>query len=598
MLFSTFCFHISVITLLVGIGLAVSLYKGEYKKGRVLSPIRCMWGSVFFSGVVLMLPIYVRAFAGDALCGLRALLMALYSAMRQFILDGDLETILAYSEELSHGLRVGYSLTGMVLHVLAPILTFGFVMSFFRNLSSYRELLFHYRAPLYIFSELNDKALVLAESIKNKDPKGLLIFTDVFENKEEPIFELCERVRELKGICFRRDIVDINWRMHSAKSEVSLFVIGEDESENIDQAIKLKEAYKADANFRLYIFASGAESEMLFTTAEKDGMRIRRCNPIRALINQNLYQEGDVYFRKAIKQENNERLISVVIIGLGQYGMEMLKSLAWFCQMDGYRVEIHGFDQNPNIGDVLKMQCPELMSPERNGVYGDGEAQYSIAIHSGVDVDTVQFAEELNRIPCISHVFVALGSDGLNAGKAVDIRMLCERRKQHPVIQAIVYSPLKSRAMEKITDYRGHPYDIRFIGDLQRMYSEEVIIDSELENIALQRHLKWGEEREFWAYEFNYRSSVAAAIHMKMRILCKIPGADKRSEDLSEEEKQIIEKLEHRRWNAYMRSDGYIFSGSTLKSSRNDLAKMHHDLVSYHRLSKEEQRKDSQIGAK
>ena len=83
---------------------------------------------------------------------------------------------------------------------------------------------------------------------------------------------------------------------------------------------------------------------------------------------------------------------------------------------------------------------------------------------------------------------------------------------------------------------------------------------------------------------------------MKARIACGIPGADKKEEELTEKERNIIETLEHRRWNAYMRAEGYVYSGSKDKSSRNDLAKMHHDLVDYASLSDEEKRKDSRIG--
>ena len=125
-----------------------------------------------------------------------------------------------------------------------------------------------------------------------------------------------------------------------------------------------------------------------------------------------------------------------------------------------------------------------------------------------------------------------------------------------------------------------------------------MIIDSELEEDALRIHMKWGKEEEFWTYEYNYRSSMASAIHMKARIACKIPGADKMEKDLTEEERDIIEVLEHRRWNAYMRAEGYVFSGSKEKSSRNDLGKMHHDLVDFSSLSEEEKRKDSKVGTK
>ena len=50
------------------------------------------------------------------------------------------------------------------------------------------------------------------------------------------------------------------------------------------------------------------------------------------------------------------------------------------------------------------------------------------------------------------------------------------------------------------------------------------------------------------------------------------------------------------RWNAYMRSEGFIYSGSTDKASRNDLAKIHNDLIPFEGLDEEEKRKDSIIG--
>ena len=89
---------------------------------------------------------------------------------------------------------------------------------------------------------------------------------------------------------------------------------------------------------------------------------------------------------------------------------------------------------------------------------------------------------------------------------------------------------------------------------------------------------------------------MASAIHMKARVLCGIPGADKEESELTIEERDIIEPLEHRRWNAYMRSEGYVYSGSPEKSSRNDLAKKHHNLVYFDSLTEEDKRKDSSVG--
>ena len=73
--------------------------------------------------------------------------------------------------------------------------------------------------------------------------------------------------------------------------------------------------------------------------------------------------------------------------------------------------------------------------------------------------------------------------------------------------------------------------------------------------------------------------------------------AHKTEAELTIPERNQLEDLEHRRWNAYMRSEGFIYSGSVDKASRNDLAKMHNDLVPFERLDEEEKRKDSIIGS-
>jgi len=515
--------------------------------------------------------------------------------MRLFVLDGEYDVIHEFTADLPQSIRSGYSLVSAALYVLAPVMSFGFVLPFFKNVSAYRRLIFHYFSDIYVFSELNEKSLTLAASLK-KPSRCLIIFTDVFENNEESTFELCEKAQELRAVCFRKDIVDINWGFHHPSSKVFLFTIGEEETENIDQSVKLVDYYGDKSNFRLYIFASRAESEALFHDVRGDGMRIRRINSFRSLISQNLYQNGYSLFRSAIDTGQGQKKISAVLLGIGQYGVEMLRALPWFCQMDGYDVAVYAFDRDSNAEEKFIAQCPELMSPDKNGVYEAGEARYKIRIFAGIDVETKRFMDIIQEIGPISYVFTSLGDDSDNIRAAINMRMLCERENMHPTIQAIVHNSKKKRALERITDYRGNAYHIEFIGDLETAYSEGVIIDSELERIALERHLKWGKEADFWAYEYNYRSSIAAAIHLKMRILCGIDGAAKKEEELTDAQRDTIMQLEHRRWNAYMRSEGYIFSGSTRKSSRNDLAKMHHDLVPFHRLNEEEKRKDPRVG--
>ena len=493
-------------------------------------------------------------------------------------------------------LDVIYQVWAATLFVLAPIFTFGFVMSLFKNLSAYLKYILSFFKEVYVFSELNEKSLVLANDIKSKNQRVSIVFTDVFEENEESTYELIENAKKLGSICFKKDILVINFNNHSKKRSISFFAIGSNETENLNQSLKLIENYRDRENTHIYIFSTKIESELLLTAIDKGVVKVRRINEVQSLVNRVLYEQGCVLFDSAREVSDGNKKISAIVVGMGSHGTEMVKALTWFGQMDGYKLEINAFDRDPLSEEQFVAVAPELMSPDYNGVEIEGEAQYKITVHPGIDVTSITFANEISKITDATYVIVALGNDDVNINTAVNLRMYFERLKIHPVIQAIVYNSQQKNALKGIKNYRGQEYDIEFIGDVESSYTEDVIIDSELEEDALKRHLKWGKEEEFWTYEYNYRSSMASAIHMKARIQCKIPGATKSENELTEEERNIIEVLEHRRWNAYMRAEGYVFSGSKEKSSRNDLAKMHHDLVDFSSLTDEEKRKDSKVG--
>ncbi len=206
--------------------------------------------------------------------------------------------------------------------------------------------------------------------------------------------------------------------------------------------------------------------------------------------------------------------------------------------------------------------------------------------HDGIDVRGSRFEEELSRIDDPCFVFVSLGDDELDAETAVALRAFYRRRGSMPQILSVVHSPGACRNLASIRNFKGEPYDIRFVGDYDSLFSCETIRSSSLEREALARHLQSGKEEDFWNHDYNYRSSMASALHRRMKIACGIPGAALPPEERSEEERLALRILEHRRWNAYVRSEGYRLG------PRDDLAKTHPCLVPFDELSPEEKEKD------
>ena len=586
------CYLLSIACLVGMILFCIGAARGLWGKRFKGHLFKILFATVFFSSAIMFLP--VNSFESPAgFWGiLRSALLSLFTAMQTFGMGCEYEVIKAGIADCPPCLNSLYQVWSSVLFVIAPVFTFGFALSFFKNVISHiRYRVFYRNRDVYIFSEVNERSVALARSIKENKGRSsriALVFTDVFEINEESNFELMDQVKKLGAISFKNDILVVDFSKHSAKKSISFFAIGEDQTENLNQTIKLIERYKDRDHTNVYFFSTNIQSEILFSALDKGKIKARRINEVRSLINRVLYEKGEMFFDVDQRDADGNKHISAMIIGMGQHGTEMVKALSWFCQMEGYSFEINAFDKDKHAKGKFKAQAPALLTPE-----------YNINIHSGYDVDTARFAKAVSKIDNTSYILVALGDDDKNISTAVYLRMCFERLGKKPIIQAIVYNTHQKKALQGITNFKKQEYKIDFIGDLETSYSEDVIVNSALESEALKVHMLYSNDpEEFWSYEYNYRSSAATAIHNRAKVKCNVIGMDKPDSERTDEERERLERLEHRRWNAYMHSEGYIYSGSNDSKSRNDLAKMHHNITHYDELSDEDKRKDSRVATK
>lgn len=542
---------------------------------------------VFLSTALLCASFHVNTaeFNGQVVDVSQVALLAIFETLCAFTMNLDYDFVTESTQNIEGVLHSAYIIYAALLFVLAPLLTFTVVLSFFKNISAYIQYLKHYNWDVYVFSELNEKALSIAKSVKHK--KIVFVFADVYSDDDEKMSELIQKAKKLNGICFQKDVLDINLNIHNKEKSITFFLIGEGESENVEQTLVLSSVYENRPNTKIYTFSIDVESELLLSTMGNQNLKMYRINEIRSRINRMLYLDGKKLFDNAKELENGKKLISAVIVGMGRFGTEMTKTLAWFCQMEGYEIEITCIDANPEIESLFSARYPELVDKKFSGDdVPFGEAKYKINFIS-CNVEGSDFISTIKKLENTTYMLVALGTDKDNIKTSVYLRQLTQQMGIEPQIQAMVFDTKKKNALKDVKIYSGTPYDVEFIGDIESTYSEEVIINSELEKTALGRHLKWGEECDFWKYEYNYRSSLASAMHKKLKSDLGIPGCDKLPEERTEEELMLIRVLEHKRWNAYMRSEGYQYG-----EIRNNLAKLHPCLVPFNDLPLKEQLKD------
>ena len=634
------------------ISVAIYTYEGrnswsekekKFTKRNIRTTVSLLFFIVFTSSFFLFLPIYWEYFVSEengVLRFVKSIFLSVHNTIRLFIVDGEYDIIKDFLADKDGITQLLFSMLSALIYVFAPALTFSFVMTFFYRLINGNRMATALRRDMYVFSELNEKSLTFAEDIRKEHSKASIVFADVYEDsEEESISEKIERARSLRAICLKNDITDIRFGYQLSKRKLYLILIGADEDENMQQSLKLIEKYKHYPRTALYLISYRDEAEAVFDgvgydlESEESGKKgsknhgginkhlaqskeylieFHRINPARDLIDNLLYNSGTKLLEGMNENRENKEPVKtgVIILGLGEYGSRLLRALSWYLQMDNYRAEINVFDSDKNAEKRMKSLCPCLLCENLNRKEIEGEAYYDIKIHPDTDVFSDDFLKAVEKLKNTTYVFISMGNGETNIKAAMSLRVQFERMGIHPIIQAVSYSDEMNGIWEKHLKYKGNSYDIDFVGTLEDQYKESVIFRSELQKRAFALHMSYYDESsgesaksyalKFWNSEYNYHSSIASIIHMEAKKYCNIPGftetvvngktieiKDLDPGSMSDADKKTLQILEHKRWNSYVRSDGYIFG-----ETRNDLGKIHHDLVPYDNLENKERGKD------
>lgn len=615
------CLSVAVIigALVISILLSVKCHKDDIENThQLLSPLQVFTVCFFFAVVIMLYPVNFIMMGETGFWGvLKSILLSIQYALQVFTVNIGFDSVQSImgSADVDQTLSMIYTVYASVLFVVSPALTAGFILSLFKETSALLKYSLYPKADIYLMSELNEKSITLAHNIKrspNVTGRRLIVFAGVNKSSDGNS-ELLIKAKKLGAICLKREITHVGLKPTERNIHRKFYFISEDEDVNIKQSLelieRLREKYDTDKT-ELYVFANSTESETLLNSVDIGRMKVRRVNENRNLVWQTL-REVSIFDNPFIDGGSKEKQLNIVVVGSGHYGTELLKTVCWLGQMPWYSLTISVFDKDKDCKEKVKCIAPELIS--KSGVKQEGEANYTINFYPETDVESSEFIEKLNTIGYITSVFVTLGSDRVNIDTAIKIRVALLRDNKYsslqPSIYPVVYSQSRTETAKKgkrlITAknaenapeliYNIGKYNLHFIGNITKCYSLENIEQSALEKEAADYHLCWahssGNENQieedklkFNKFEYYRSSSMAQAIYIEY--LKKLKSIQEMI--FVAENKVLFNEYEHRRWCAYMRAEGYVYS----PNEKDNLAKKHYDLKPFDQLPDKEKQKD------
>lgn len=410
------------------------------------------------------------------------------------------------------------------------------------------------KKPCAVFESTDERLIKKAVEIINTAPKTKIVFFNVDESDKQFAEFLQNYSAQLNEHSFEKYCTSYEkTKLHNEFSiyDIKLYYLKEKLDENGDTFIDI-------SNRGLSVYKN-----LLVTYWQDEALKIRFIDEI-ALFCNNLIFTHPLY-----KLPNNRKDISLLIVGCGRLGTQMLKTAVWCGQIIGYTLKIHVLDkESESLKNEFKSQYPEII--EKYGV-----------IFDKVDVNSTEFEEKINLYSDATYVCVATGSDELNVSTAEKIYRILRRNYTGytPPIFTRIRRTIKSKNLEEKGSFL---YDrkIHLFGTTNSIFSNETLFNSQLENLAFAVHLcyNWALDKtksdfeyqkalyNFYTSEYSRRSSMAAALHIPAKlksigiVTSGVLPTEEELENFEEKitnAKEVLMQNEHDRWNAFMRSEGF-----------------------------------------
>ena len=312
-------------------------------------------------------------------------------------------------------------------------------------------------------------------------------------------------------------------------------------------------------------------------------------------------------FENAIVREDGKKEIKILIIGMNERNLEMLKAVLHLGQMPGYRLTVMVLDDKAGR-DALRTKMPEVYDE----LDKEGDAIYRLIYKENADLNSIEMIKE--EYPDFTFAFINVGEDLKNVNVAMRLNAMRVRHADGKGYKIQVNVTRQRICNDWNAEFKEN---LEFVGDLKMTYNYDFITMSDIEKgtIAIHevRHPKGAKYVSWTTYcndEYNRHSVYARTLSFKYKVQLihdlydpedELKGTEKEWEIYQITDTDRPWKIyEHMRWNMYTRTMGFVLADKKLLNAAGELekrtrsvAKVHNDLIDYYDLSKEEQDKDA-----
>ena len=479
------------------------------------------------------------------------------------------------SIELNSMMGYCYLILLIILFLLTPALTASFIVAYLERIISNLKFIMSKNKKLYVFSELNDKSIMLSKNLESKK-KSTIIFCNVNDKKDIGI----------KSIKLNDRVENINFNF---KSDITFYMVNTNEEENLNATLALIDKYKTFNKIKINVINKTEETPIILDSMDKGKITVE-------IINETERSVFNLLNNKPLFLNTIDKTISILIVGCGNVGKEFLRDSVWCGMIPDYKLKFLVIDIKADIiKDNISVEMPELLN------------NYDITFVNA-DIKSPKAIDIIKNRSDVNYILVSTDTDDKNIDVAITLRRLYLKEfNREPIINLYIENDLKNEEILRLSNEKNDGYNLNAFGSMQELYEKNSIIDSELEKLAKEVHLAYDpSDKNLERYnlrEYNKRSSRASALHIKYKFFYVLGNeytSDmKKNQRLFKEKyndkiEKILSRNEHDRWSAYTRSVGYVYVSckevanyyESNKHYIHYLARRHPALVEYDELDK------------